>query len=293
MANNRRKITITLKKISMKSIIKTGLLGLTFLSTALVAQNKQLIKLWETDTILKVPESVLLSKEKKIIYFSDIDGQPLDKDSKGSIGTCDLNGKNINNNWVTGLSAPKGMAIYKGALYVSNIDEVVVIDIATAKIKNRIPVTGAIFLNDVTIDDKGIVYVSDSKTEKIHRIENGKVTDFVSNQPNANGVLAVGEDLYFLAKGALWKADKNKKLTKIADGMDASTDGLEQTKDKDFIVSAWVGIIYYVKADGSKYQLLDSRTEKLNTADIDFDAENNILYVPRFFGNRVTAYTLK
>jgi hypothetical protein len=292
MADNYRKITIT-KKISMKSIIKNGLLGLTFLSTALVAQNKQLVKLWETDTILKVPESVLLSKEKKIIYFSNIDGQPLDKDSKGSIGTCDLNGKNINNNWVTGLSAPKGMAIYKGSLYVSNIDEVVVIDIATAKIKSRIPITGAIFLNDVTIDDKGIVYVSDSKTEKIHRIENGKVTDFVSGQANANGVLAVGEDLYFLAKGTLWKADKNKKLTKIADGMDGSTDGLEQTKDKDFIVSAWVGIIYYVKADGSKYQLLDSRVEKLNTADIDFDAENNILYVPRFFGNRITAYTLK
>jgi hypothetical protein len=277
----------------MKSIFKNSLLALTFLSTALVAQNKQLVKLWETDTILKVPESVLLNKEKKIIYFSNIDGQPLDKDSKGSIGTCDLNGKNINNNWVTGLSAPKGMAIYNGSLYVSNIDEVVVIDIATAKIKSRIPVAGAIFLNDVTIDDKGIVYVSDSKTEKIHRIENGKVTDYVSGQSNANGVLTVGADLYFLAKGTLWKADKNKKLTKIAEGMDGNTDGLEQTKNKDFIVSSWVGLIYYVKADGSNYQLLDSRAEKLNTADIDFDAENNILYVPRFFGNKVTAYTLK
>ncbi len=277
----------------MNPIIKNGLLGLTFLSTTLVAQNKELVKLWETDTILKVPESVLLSKEKKIIYFSNIDGQPLGKDSKGSIGTCDLNGKNINNNWVTGLSAPKGMAIYNGALYVSDIDEVVVIDIATAKIKTHIPVTGAIFLNDVTINDKGIVYVSDSKTEKIHRIEGGKVTDFVSGQPNANGVLAVGEELYFLAKGTLWKADKNKTLTKIAEGMDGSTDGLEQTKDKDFIVSAWVGIIYYVKANGTVYQLLDSRAEKLNTADIDLDVENNILYVPRFFANKVTAYTLK
>jgi hypothetical protein len=277
----------------MKSIIKNGLLCLTFFSTTLVAQNKRLEKLWETDSILKVPESVLLSKEKKIIYFSNIDGQPLDKDSKGSIGTCDLNGKNINNNWVTGLSAPKGMAIYNGSLYVSNIDEVVVIDIAAAKIKNRIPVAGAIFLNDVSIDDKGIVYVSDSKTEKIHRLENGKVTDYISGQPNANGVLAVGEDLYFLAKGTLWKSDKNKKLTKIAEGMDGSTDGLEQTKSKDFIVSAWVGVIYYVKADGSKYELLDSRAEKLNTADIDFDAETNTLYVPRFFANKVTAYTLK
>ena len=276
-----------------KSIIKMGVLGFTLIASSLFAQNKQLVKLWETDSILKVPESVLLDKEKKILYFSNIDGQPLDKDSKGSIGTCDLNGKNINNNWVKGISAPKGLAIFKNLMYVSNIDEVVVIDIPSATIKKRIPVIGAIFLNDVTVNAKGIVYVTDSKTEKIHRIEGDLVTDFLSGQPNANGILAVGEDVYFLAKGTLWKAGRNKSLKKIADGMDASTDGLEQTKNKDFIVSSWPGIIYYVKADGTKYELLDSRAEKINTADIDFDADKNILYVPNFFKNKITAYTLK
>lgn len=277
----------------MNSIFKKSLLGLTFISSALMAQDKKLEKLWETDTILKVPESVLLDKGKKIIYFSDIDGKPLDKDGKGSIGTCDLNGKSINNNWVTGLNAPKGMAIHNNSLFVSNIDELVEINIPSAKIVKRIPVEGAKFLNDVSIDSKGVIYLSDSQTEKIHRIENGKVTDFITGKPNANGVLVVGEDLFFLSKGELWKSDKNKNLTKIADGMDPSTDGIEQTKNKDFIVSAWSGVIYYVKADGSKYQLLDSRAEKLNTADIDFDADANILYVPRFFSNKITAYTLK
>src|SRR3954463_7561030 len=191
----QKKNNLKIKFTMNQSIIKTGVLGFALISSSLIAQNKELVKLWETDTILKVPESVLLDKEKKIIYFSNIDGQPLDKDSKGSIGTCDLEGKNINNNWVKGISAPKGMAIFSGLMYVSNIDEVVVIDIAKAEIKKRIPITGAIFLNDVTINSKGIVYVSDSKTEKIHRIEGDVVTDFVSGQPNANGVLAVGEDL--------------------------------------------------------------------------------------------------
>lgn len=277
----------------MNTIIKNGLLGLTFISSALIAQNKKLEKLWETDTVLKVPESVLLDKGKKIIYFSDIDGKPLDKDGKGAIGTCDMDGKNINKNWVTGLNAPKGMAIYKNSLFVSNIDELVEIDIPSAKIVKRIPVEGAKFLNDVSIDSKGVIYLSDSQTEKIHRIENGKVTDFITNKPNANGVLAVDDDLFFLSKGELWKSDKNKNLTKIADGMDPSTDGIEQTKNKDFIVSAWAGIVYYVKADGTKYQLLDSRPEKINTADIDFDADANILYVPRFFANKITAYSVK
>ena len=277
----------------MNSIIKKGLLGLTLISSTITAQNKKLEKLWETDSILKIPESVLYDKERKIIYFSNIDGQSFEKDMKGSIGTCDTGGKNINNNWVTGLSAPKGMGIFNNSMYVANIDEVVVIDIKNASITQRIPVEGAVFLNDITIDSKGIVYVSDSKAETIHRIEGGKPTLYISNKPNANGLLAVGDELYFLSKGTLWKADKNKNLTKIAEGMDASTDGVIQTKNKDFIVSCWPGIIYYVKSDGQHYQLLDSRVEGLNTADIDFDADNSILYVPRFGGNRVTAYKVK
>jgi len=93
--------------------------------------------------------------------------------------------------------------------------------------------------------------------------------------------------------GLLWKCDENKKLTKIADGMDDSTDGIEQTKNGDFIVSCWNGIIYYVKADGSKTVLLDTRAEKMNTADIGFDVDKNRIYVPTFFGNKVVAYQLK
>jgi hypothetical protein len=277
----------------MNPLIKKTLLGFTFITSITTAQNQKLEKLWETDSILKVPESVLYDKERKIIYFSNIDGQPHEKDMKGSIGTCDTEGKHVNNNWVTGLSAPKGTAVFNNSLYVTNIDELVIIDIPTAAITQRIAINGAIFLNDVTIDKKGIVYVSDSKAELIHRIEGNKPTTYLAKQPNVNGLLAVDEDLYFVSKGTLWKADKDKNLSKIAEGMDSSTDGLEQAKNKDFIVSAWSGLIYYVKANGKTHQLLDSRAEKLQTADIDFDAENNILYVPRFFGNKVTAYKLK
>ena len=43
-------------------------------------------KLWETDTILKVPESVLFDAENKVLYASNIDGtDPWGKDGKGSM----------------------------------------------------------------------------------------------------------------------------------------------------------------------------------------------------------------
>ncbi len=81
-------------------------------------------------------------------------------------------------------------------------------------------------------------------------------------------------------------------LTVITTGLDESSDGIIQTSNKDFIVSCWNGIIYNVKNDGSKEVLLDTRAQKINTADIGFDAVKNILYVPTFFKNKVVAYQL-
>jgi streptogramin lyase len=66
-------------------------------------------------------------------------------------------------------------------LYAADLSEVVVIDINTGKVKNKIAIDSAKALNDITVDDKGVVYVSDSKTKKIHRIENGRVTTFLTN----------------------------------------------------------------------------------------------------------------
>lgn len=155
------------------------------------------------------------------------------------------------------------------------------------------PVEGAVFLNDITVDAKGVVYVSDTRTNKVHKIENGKVSTYLDNMKGANGVLAVGTDLYVLTSGSLQKADTNKKLTTLADGMDASTDGIEMVKENEFIVSCWNGILYYVKADGTKQVLFDTREQKINSADIGYDAKNKIVYVPTFYKNSIHAYQLK
>jgi len=256
-------------------------------------KSQQVDKLWETEADLKVPESVLYVKENKILYFSNIEGDYKAKDGKGSIGKMDPDGKNKIIEWVAGMNAPKGLGIYKGMLYVADVDEVVVIEIKTAKVTKHIPVKDAVFLNDISINTKGVVYVSDSRTGLVHKIMTSEVETFLDKQEGVNGLLCVGDDLYFLVKGTLWKCGKDKQLTKIAEGMNASTDGLEQTKNKDFVVSGWEGLLYYVTAAGKVTQLLDTREQKLNTADIGFDADKNIIYIPTFFGNSILAYQLK
>ncbi|HUH33439.1 MAG TPA: hypothetical protein VLZ28_05760 [Daejeonella sp.] len=278
----------------MRNFFKASLLSsILFYASTSVAQQHQLVKLWETDSVLKVPESVLYHAGSKTLFVSNIDGKPAEKDSHGSIARVSLDGKKVDNTWATGLSAPKGMGIYNNTLFVADVDEVVGIALATGKITTRIPVEGAVFLNDISINKNGVIYVSDSRKGNVHQIEKGKVSTFLANQMGVNGLLAVGDDLYLLVKGSLWKADKSKNLTKIAEGMDESTDGIEQTTSKDFIVSCWSGAIYYVKADGNVQQLLDTRPQKVNSADIGFDAKTNTVYVPTFYGNRVVAYQLK
>ena len=96
-----------------------------------------------------------------------------------------------------------------------------------------------------------------------------------------------------LDAGAMYKVGKDKKMTMIADGMEASTDGIENVSGNDFIVSCWIGAIYYVKGDGTKEKLLDSQTQKINSADIAYDAKKRIVYVPTFYKNSIVAYELK
>lgn len=267
--------------------------ALVLLSLSLLAQHK-LVKKWETDTTLKVPESVLFDAKDHLLYVSNIDGKdPGAKDGVGSVGKVGLDGKIIKVDWVTGLNSPKGLGMYGDMLYVADVDQVAVIDSKKAAIVQKIPVPGAVFLNDITVDKNGVVYVSDTRNNKVYRIEKGKVTTYLENMTGANGVLADGDNLYVLCSGTLYKAGKDKKLTKVADGMENSTDGLEHADSKDFIVTAWAGSIWYVKADGSKEHLLDTQALKINSADIGYDPKNRIVYVPTFWRNSIVAYELK
>jgi hypothetical protein len=271
-------------------LISYWLLGMVFYSSVSCGQDHQLIKLWESDSVLKVPESVLYYPAGKVLFVSNIDGEPGAKDKKGSISKVAVDGTIMKLDWADELSAPKGMGIYDQTLYTADVDEVVLINLKTGKVSKRIPVKGAELLNDISINKKGVVYVSDSKTGNIHRITKGVVSIFLAKQTGVNGLLAVGDDLYLLRKGELWKADKNRKLRKVASGMDESTDGIEQAGNKNFIVSCWNGVIYYVRTDGRKQKILDTRAEKISSADIGYDNKNNILYVPTFYGNKVEAY---
>jgi len=270
------------------------LLSLTILFscvTAPVAQTHRLEKLWETDAVVAIPESVLPYDKGKKLYVSLIDGAGWDADGKGGIAKLNADGTKLDQTWVTGLNAPKGMALVGRRLYVADITEVVVINTKSGKIEKNIAVENATALNDVTADDKGIVYVTDSRLGRVWRIEKDLPTLFLENVKGANGVRAAGTTLFIGAGRMLQKVDSNKAVTPIAE-MPGGIDGIEPVGNGDLLVTTWSGQIFYVYADGRFESLLDTRAEKKNSADIGFDHRRKILFVPTFNGKTVAAYLL-
>ena len=276
----------------MKKIM-TSLAFVCFSLVNINAQKATVQKLWATDTILKVPESVLVDDKENCLWVSNIDGAANGKDGKGSISKLSKTGTPINLDWITGLNAPKGMAKYKQELYVADLTELVVIDIKKGVIKNKIKVEGSVFLNDVTVNKNGAVFVSDSRTGKVHRYENNMVTIEVENLQGPNGLLSIDDQLLILDRGSLLSVTPGGTISKIMDGMDPSTDGIEKVAPNQYIVSCWNGIVYFVAAGAQKITLFDTRSEKINSADIGYDAKNKIIYVPTFLKNSVVAYQLQ
>ncbi|HEV2482460.1 MAG TPA: alginate lyase family protein [Puia sp.] len=254
------------------------------------AQAHKLEKLWETDSIIAVPESVLPDATHSFLFVSLIDGGGWDVDGKGGVGKLGLDGTHYDY-WIHGLNAPKGLGRHGNRLYAADISNVAVIDIAKGRIIKKIEVAGASGLNDITVDDAGIVYVSDSKAGKVYRIEKDVPTLYMDNLPGANGLKATKDGLYILARKAVLFADANKNLRTITD-LPNGGDGIELAGNGDLLVSEWVGYVYYVYADGRKELLLDTHNDKKNTADICYDAAKHILYIPEFNGKAVSAWRL-
>ncbi|HYG04014.1 MAG TPA: hypothetical protein VD927_16325 [Chryseosolibacter sp.] len=247
---------------------------------------------WETDTVLTTCESVLYDQERDLLYVSNINGQPDGKDGNGFISKVNLDGKVIELEWVKGLNAPKGLGQYKDKLYVADIDRVLEVDVSNGKITKSFAVDDAKFLNDITVDSTGRIYISDTGAGNIMLIENGKLTKWMENIDAPNGLLAEGNKLQMLT----WSGQTvntidvpSKQVTMRIDSIE-NLDGIEAMADAGYILSSWNGLIHYVDEDWNNTMVLDLRADSVNSADIEYIEARKLLLVPTFFKNSVRAY---
>ena len=278
----------------MKKTLVT--LGALALAAAAHAETHKVTKIWETEATLKTPESVRFDAKRKVLYVSNIDGEPWAADGKGSIAKIGLDGKVIAVEWVTGLDCPKGLALSDDGkwLYAADMGGIVVIDVDAGKIRNKIAIPDGQQLNDV-VNDKGTLYVSDSKGKKVYAVKKDKASVYLDEKvlKGPNGLFVHDGALYVLDNDSLNRVEKDKSLKVLASGMPGGADGLENVKGDDFTVSVWSGAVLYVPASGDKVLMFDGKAEKTSTADTGWDPATNTLYVPTFFKNTVIAFKVE
>ena len=258
-------------------------------------KDERVTKKWESPQDFKTPESVYYDAKRNIIYVANVNGNPTANDNNGFISKLSLAGKIIDLKWIKDLDAPKGMGVFNDMLYVSDVNQVIEIDVDKNKILNRYKADGAKFLNNIYIDKSGIVYILDIKSNRIYRLKNGSVDIWLeSDELNGpNGLFVESNYLLVGIKGSVLKIGLNDKKVSTYISDTGGIDGIVPDGSGNYLISDWKGNIHLINPKKEKIKLLDTTPINMNAADIDFIIEENLLLIPTFSDNRVTAYEVK
>ncbi|QND67722.1 ATP/GTP-binding protein [Mesorhizobium loti] len=261
-------------------------------------------ELWRA-TGLEQPESALFDAANSRIIVSNIVGNPGEADGNGYLSVLSVDGKTVTQHWTDGMDAPKGMAIAGGKLYVADITKVRVVDLASGKLVASIAVPNAVFLNDMTSDQSGKVYVTDMLADAIYRIDGDRPDLFVKDPMLAspNGVFADGNRLIVASwgkgikpdfstaePGGLLSVDIASKVVSPLPGAQkfADLDGVIAIGDTIYATAYMTGTLYRYKDGGSPEAVAHF---KPGSADIGTDGKS-ILYVPLMNEGEVAALQL-
>lgn len=291
----------------MKTILSYILLMLVSLTVQ--AEEKKIVLHWESKAgELQGPESVIKDAKRQVLYVSNVNGSPVEKVENGFISrVSEEDGEILELKWYTDqLWAPKGMAIVDDHLFVADITKVVEIDLDTASLVKTYPVADAVFLNDVAADEEGNVYISDMKTNKIHRIKDDEIQTWVSTEKllSPNGLTVLDDQLIVGSWGVmdgegfetsvpghmLSISLCNGAISDLGNSVPiGNLDGVELTRKGNFLVSDWMaGKLYLISPKAEVETLL---VLKQGSADIDYIQETGLVLIPMMLDNKLLAYT--
>lgn len=249
--------------------------------------------LWTTPAELSTTESVIYDRNRDCLYVANMGGNNPDKnDGDGFISKLSLNGEILDLRWINNLNDPRGMGIIGQYLFVTDITEIIKIDIVNKKVIAHYPVEGAKFLNDIDVDSQMNVYFTDMRDNKVYTLQNGVVKLLSdSNElksPNGlyfdNGRLLIGCSGYMLAMNPT-----NGRLTRFIEST-GSIDGLEKYDSNRYIITDWSGMTHIVQPGKRKILLIDTKSKNINAADLEYIPQKKLLLIPTFSDNRVMAY---
>ncbi|MGX7689759.1 hypothetical protein ACWA1C_21505 [Flectobacillus roseus] len=273
--------------ILLSILLSTGIVSTSF-------SQKTLTKIWETDTLISTPESVVFDTKSKALYVACINGAPTATNEKSFISKLDLNGKITQLKVTENLHAVKGLDVLDGKIYVAEIFKLVEIDAKTGQVLHKYEVPNATFLNGVSVDKKNkIVYFTDMRSDRLWKLEKGQLVKVAEGAPlkTPNGVFFENDKLIIgNGDGKILALDlKTQLYATIAEGM-GGLDGILSDGQKGYFATEWRGKIWHINPEGKTQLLLDTVDAKMNTADIEYIPSQKTLLVPTFWKNKVIAY---
>ncbi|MER8975927.1 MULTISPECIES: ATP/GTP-binding protein [unclassified Mesorhizobium] len=285
----------------MKSLVTSLLLAIVGIAAVPAVQAAEL---WRA-TGLEQPESALFDAAGQHVIVSNIVGNPGEADGNGYLSVLSIDGKMVTQHWTDGMDAPKGMAIAGGKLYVADITHVRVVDLASGKLTSTIDVPNAVFLNDVTADASGKIYVTDMLADTIYRIDGDRPELFVRDAALAspNGIFADGgrlivaswgkgikPDFSTAEPGGLLSVDLATKAVSPLPGAEkfANLDGVVAIGGSIYATAYMTGTLYRYKAGGTPQAVA---TFKPGSADIGTDGKSTI-FVPLMNDGEIAALGL-
>jgi hypothetical protein len=255
-----------------------------------------------TVTGFDTPESAYWDEGTSSWYVSNMAGSPIEKDGVGWISKLDRCGNLVEAHWIDGLNAPKGIRVANGKLYNADLDELVVVDLAT-KAVTKIPAPGAVLLNDPSVADDGSVYVPDTFGNTVWRFKDGQGSIFVSSPllDLPNGSIVDGNDLVVastgtlappITQGKIWKIDLRTRALAQFGSFEAKMDGIERYKNGYLVSETGTSTVFWVTASSSTV-VRDFAPDGLSAInDIGLDLDRKLLAVPAYIEGTVTFWPL-
>lgn len=217
--------------------------------------------------------------------------------------------------WATeNLNAPKGLFCDGDTLWVTDIDEVKSFNSKTGAWISTVKISGSEFLNDITVNKAGDVFVTDSglnskgvssggKKDAVYKITDGKVSTVKKSKDLKipNGIYQSGEDFIvtsFADKG-IYKLSSSGVISDVTP-VAGQIDGIEKVQNEEYLISSWVpstkeattktsGSIRRGKLGGEFKVDIDGINAP---ADIGFNPKTNEVLIPMFKTDEVRIYPL-
>lgn len=279
----------------MKFLIITGLLA-----TAGIAPSAQADPAGWTAGPFDMPESAIFDDSHNRIVLSVIGGNPGEADGNGALALLSLTGGISDPAWITGLDAPKGMAIVGTTLLVADLARLHEIDLTTGTLLRSLDVEGAVFLNDIASDGQQ-AFVSDLMANRILRYIDGEVTLWLEDAAlhHPNGLLLDADRLLVGSWGQGLRADfttdqpgdvlsitlADQQIDVIASGV-GNLDGVAKI-DGHLLVNDWItGEVFKIDASGGL-----SSVAKFAPGLADISGYENTLLLPSMLDGTLSTQT--